>query len=154
MDGEEDFTVVDAERLFGSRSIGTRPKQNSVLNWPLGAGAEIQPRLRVAGRVDVVEVTELPCGPRLLAGRGQEPVQFGGQLLSSRVLVAEQRVSALAALGEDFGERRAPVASVQAVEGGLLPAWLQFGPARLRRKLGIEVAILQQRKGVCVRGVS
>lgn len=110
----------------------------------------------MAGRVDVVEVTELPYRPRLLAGRSQEAVQlFGGQLVSSRVLVAEQRVSALTGLGEDFGERRVPVASVQAVEGGLLPAWLRFGLARLRRKVRLEVVILRQKiKSVCFSGFS
>lgn len=109
----------------------------------------------MAGRVDVVEVTELPCRPRLFAGRGQESVQlFGGKLISSRVLVAEQWVPALTSLSEDFGQRRVPIASVQAVEGGLLPAWLQFGPAWLRWKVRAEVVILQLRKGVGLSGFS
>lgn len=101
----------------------------------------------MAGRVDVVEVTELPCRPRHLAGWGQEPVQLlGGQLVSSRVLVAEQRVSAIPSLGEDLGERRVPVAPVQAVEGGLLPARLQLGLAQLRRKGRLEVVTLPGEK--------
>lgn len=148
MAGEEDFTLADAKWLFGSRPFGTSPKQNFVWNWPLGAGAIIQLRLRVADRVDVVEVTELPCRPRLLAGRGQQPVQFWGQLVACRVLVVEQRVSALTGLGKDFGERRLPVASVQAVEGGLLPARLYFGLARLGQEVRTEVLILRRRKGV------
>lgn len=155
MEGREGFTAAEAEGPVRGRSIRTGPKQNIVWNGPLGAGAEIQPRLRAAGRVDVVEVAELPWRPRLLAGRGQEPVQlFGGQLVSSRLLVAEQRVAALARLGEDLGERRLPVASVQAVEGGLLPARLQFGPARLRREVRLEVVLLRHRKGVCFSGAS
>ena len=151
MHAKEDFTIAYAERLFGSRPSRTGPEQNFVWNWPLGAGAEIHPRLRVAGGVDVVEVPELPGRPRLLPSRGQEPVQLlGGQLVSSRVRVAEQRVSAVAGLGEDFGERGLPVASVQAVEGGLLPARLHFGAARLGRKVGLDAVTLRQRKGVNV----
>lgn len=97
----------------------------------------------MANRVDVVEVTELPCRPRLLTTWSQKPLQlFGRQLVSSRVLATEQRVSAFAGLGEDFGERRVSVASVKAVEGGLLPAWLWFGQARLERKIRPEIVIL------------
>lgn len=143
MDSEEDFTIADAERLFGSVSIWTGLKENFIWIWPLGAGSEIQLRLRVANRVDVVEVTELPCRPRLLTTRRQKPLQlFGWQLVPSWVLTAEQRVPAFARLGDDFGERRVSVASVKAVEGGLLPAWLWFGPARLKRTIGLEIVIL------------
>lgn len=155
MDGEEDFTVTDAESLFGSWPIWTGLKQNLVWIWPLGIGAEIQLRLRVSSWVDVVEVTELPCRPRLLTTRSQKPLQlFGRQPVSSRVLVGERRVSAFAGLGEDFGERRLAVASVEAVEGRLLPARLRFGPVRIKRRIGLEVALLGHRKDVCFSQVS
>lgn len=45
MDSEEDFTIADAERLFGSVSIWTGLKENFIWIWPLGAGSKIQLRL-------------------------------------------------------------------------------------------------------------
>lgn len=88
-----------------------------------------------------VEVMQLPCrwpgslaaGLGLVSGwrPGQEPFQVAGEqfapgwvLVGGLVGGAEPRVSALAALGEDLGERRLAVPSVNAVEGGLLPARL------------------------------
>lgn len=55
---------------------------------------------------------------------------------------------ALSGLGEDLGEGGVPVASVDAVEGGLLPARLRFGPGRLKRRVGLEVFILLHRNGI------
>lgn len=107
-----------------------------------------------------VEVAQPPCGRPgsvagcvgLLSGRrpGEEPFQVAGeQLAPGRVLVgrlvggAEHRVSALAALGEDLGERRLAVPSVHAIEGGLLPALLGSRLAGRRIRIRFDVVVLK-----------
>ena len=70
----------------------------------------------------------------------------GEQLAPSWVLVGEGctelGVPALSTLCEDLGDRRMLGSFLQAVESGLLPALLGFGPAGLQRTIRLDVFIL------------
>lgn len=103
----------------------------------------------------VVEVTQLPCRwpssvvacLEVLHGwrPSKEAFQVAGeQFAPCRVLVggAKHRVSALAALGEDLGERRLAIPPVNAVEGGLLPAMLGSGLAGRHKRFMLDGVIL------------